>query len=385
MYADKKRILETFTELVTIYSPSTNEEELALLLLEKLSVLGLDYKRDDFGNIIAIMPETEGIVAEPIFFSAHLDVVEPCENVRPVIEEVEGKTIIKSSGDTVLGADDKAGLAMIFEAITCLIENDIPHGRIELILTLQEENGLFGSRYLDKTGLESKFGYILDHEAPVGHLINRAPQHDILEFTFKGKAAHSGLHPEDGVSAIIAAATAVKDMPYGKLGEETTANVGTIKGGNATNIIPDECILTCEVRSHDVKKLNTYVEEYIEAANHATAEIEGTSVTFKRDTEYRKINLSEDEPLIQVAKEAAGEINLEFELVTTCGGSDANNFVHQGLISACLGCGYDNPHATNEQISLDELVNGANYLISISQTVIKENTEQQETEEEDDS
>lgn len=376
MYADKKRILETFLELVKVYSPSKNEENLAKLIIEKISLLGLSPERDEFGNIIGRMPAKEGIEAPIIFFSAHLDVVEPCKDIQPVIEEIDGTKVIKSSGNTVLGADDKAGLAMIIEAITSVIEKDLPHGEIELVLTLQEENGLVGSKAVDLEALSSKFGYILDHSAPVGTAINRAPQHDNLTFVFKGKAAHSGLQPEEGINAILVAAKAILNMPIGSLDDDTTANVGTIKGGHSTNIIPDECIITCEVRSHNVKHLTRFIEQYIEAANNAVTDIPGTSVSFSRDTEYKALHVQPEEDLLQYAKKAAEAMNLPFNIVSTCGGSDANVFNHKGLPSVCLGCGYHNPHATNEYITLDDLALGADYVISIMQAVIKNNEDQ---------
>ncbi|MEW5819862.1 MAG: M20/M25/M40 family metallo-hydrolase [Cyanobacteriota bacterium] len=371
MFVDEKRIIETFTELVKIYSPPGKEKLLSDIIIEKLSVINLNYMKDNFGNIIAKLPAKEGIEAPVIFFSAHLDVVEPCMNVMPVIEDLDGQLVIRSSGETVLGADDKAGLAMILEAITCVVERDMPHGDIELILTLQEETGLVGAKNVDVECLNSSFGYILDHTASIGTAINRAPQHDNLSFTFKGKAAHAGLQPEEGINAILLASKAISKMPHGKLGDETTANVGTIKGGHSTNIIPDECVVTCEVRSHDQAKLNKYVESYIEAANEAVDAFPGTTLKFSRDTEYKKINIDPEEDLLMVAKKAAENIGIEFKTEATCGGSDANVLNYLGLKSVCLGCGYENPHSTNEYILVNNLVLGAEYVISIISTVIE--------------
>jgi tripeptide aminopeptidase len=372
VYANKKRILETFVELVKIYSPSKGEQNLAKLLIEKLSLLNLDPLQDDFGNIIATLQPKEGIQAKNIFLSGHLDVVEPCKNIQPVMEETEDDIIIKSDGTTVLGADDKAGLAMILEAITCIVENDLDHGRIEIVLTLQEENGLVGSKEVNIDTLESTFGYVLDHSAPIGTAISKAPQHDNLTFIFKGKPAHAGLHPEEGISAILLASNAVSNMPVGRLDEETTANVGTIQGGLATNIIPDECTITCEVRSHDIRKVNHYVEKYIEAANDAVKQVPGTSVKYLRDTEYRNIQIPANHELILYARKAAESLNLPFISKPTCGGSDANVFNHRGLPAICLGCGYSHPHSTKEFIPLSELSKGADYVVALIQAVIEE-------------
>jgi len=288
-----------------------------------------------------------------------------------VLEEAEDNIIIKTDGKTVLGADDKAGLTMIIEALTCIIENDLDHGPVELVLTLQEENGLFGSKATNIDKLESSFGFVLDHSAPIGTVISRAPQHDNLTFMFKGKSAHAGLQPEEGISAILLASEAIKLMPCGRLDDETTANVGTIKGGFATNIIPDQCIVTCEVRSHDVKKVNHYVEKFIDAANEATKNTPDTSVKFLRDTEYRNIEIKPDDRVIIYSKKAAEKLGIAFKAKATCGGSDANIFNHRGLEAICLGCGYKNPHSTSESITLNDLTLGTEYVISIIQSVIE--------------
>lgn len=370
MFTTKKRILETFIELVKVYSPSTQEEKLAKLMLEKLSLLNLSSFQDEFGNIIARLPAKQGINAPTIFFSAHLDVVEPCEKVEPIVEEIEGDKIIRSSGTTVLGADDKAGLAMILEALTCIVEQDLDHGEIEIVLTLQEETGLRGSKALVVENLKSEFGYILDHSAPVGVAINKAPQHDKMKFIFKGKAAHAGLKPEEGKSAILLASKAISKMPIGKLDEESTANVGTISGGVATNIVPYECVVTCEVRSHDIKKVNKYVQAYVDAANEAVKDFPGTSVNYLRETEYRNISIKQDEAVLRYAKIAAEKLGLEFKLKITNGGSDANVLNHKGLTCVCLGCGYHDPHSTSEWIAEKDLALGAEYVVALIQSVI---------------
>lgn len=371
MNSDQKRLLNTFLEMVKIYSPSQKENAMASLMMEKLSLLGLNPYKDEFGNVIAVMPSNISQKVPTIFFCCHLDVVEPCKNIRPIVEQKEGLTIIRSDGTTVLGADDKCGIAMILEALTSLIEKDIPHGELEILFTLQEENGMFGSKGLDCEILNSSFGYVLDHSDPVGVVINRAPQHESLSFTFKGKASHAGLQPEQGINAIMLATKAISHMPVGRLDELTTANVGTIKGGIANNIIPDECTVTGEVRSHDIKKLNCYVEKYLEAANDVVKSHKGTSLHYTKETEYRNIFVKPEEPVIQFAQKAAQKLNLEFKLAATNGGSDANVLNHKGIPTVCLGCGYHHPHSTNEWISLEDMTLGTNYVISIIESVIE--------------
>lgn len=370
MLVDQNRILSTFIELVKIYSPSKNENELANLLFEKLSLININAQYDNFGNIIAHIPATDGVNAPSIMLSAHLDVVEPCQNVIPEVVEENGKKIIRSSGETVLGADDKAGLTMILEAITALIEGDLPHGEIELVLTRQEENGMWGAKAVDTKKLYSKIGYILDHSDPIGYAIVKAPQHDILTFKFNGRASHAGIKPEDGINAILLAAKAISLMPSGKLDEESTANVGIIKGGLATNIVPDLCIVTCEIRSHNPTKVDMYVEKFIEAAKEALKTFPGTTYEYDRKSEYKNINIKVDHPVIKFAELAAKNMGLNFKTVSTCGGSDANIFNYHGITAICLGTGYENPHSTNEFISLDNLSLGTNYVIEIINTVM---------------
>lgn len=370
MLVDQNRILNTFIELVKIYSPSKNENELADILFEKLSLLNINAQYDSFGNIIANLPATDGVNAIPIMLSAHMDVVEPCQNIVPEIVEINGSKIIRSSGETVLGADDKAGLAMILEAITALIEEDLPHGEIELVLTRQEENGMWGAKAVDTKKLHSKIGYVLDHSDPIGYIITKAPQHDILTFTFNGKSSHAGIKPEEGINAILLAAKAISIMPSGKLDEESTANVGIIKGGLATNIVPDQCIVTCEIRSHNPTKVDIYVEKFIEAAKEAVLTFPGTSYEYNRESEYKNINININNPVIKYAEIAAKNMNLNYKIVSTCGGSDANIFNYHGITVICLGTGYENPHSTSEFISLDNLSLGTNYVIELIKAVM---------------
>ena len=371
MLVDEKRSLDTFLELVKIYSPSKKEDELADVLVDKLSLLNIEVELDSFGNIVAFIPANSNIVAPSIMFSAHMDVVEPCINVKPQILTENGGKIIKSSGDTVLGADDKAGLTMILEAVSSIIEADTPHGNIELVFTRQEENGMWGAKALDTKKLNSKIGFIIDHSDPIGTVITQAPQHEKLSFTFKGRSAHAGIKPEEGINAILVAAKAISLMPTGKLDEESTANVGIINGGIATNIVPDECIINCEIRSQTAKKVDLYRQKFINAAKKAIELFPGTTFNHNIETEYKNINIKVDEPIIKYAQKAAQNMNLPFKTVSTCGGSDANIFNYHGITTVCLGAGYENPHSTSEFITLNNLVLGTNYIIEIINTVIK--------------
>lgn len=372
MTINPKRLQETFIEMCRIYSPSKGEEPMAQYLMEKLSVLDLELLRDDFGNLIAKVPAYECEEASPIFFSAHLDVVEPCNNVNPVVEEVDGQVFIKSDGTTVLGADDKAGIAMIVEMLTSLIESNTPHGDIDIVFTLQEENGLFGVRNLDTDLVSAEYGFVFDHSGEVGSVITKAPQHDILNFTFKGKASHAGLNPEDGVSAIKAAACAVVHMPTGKIDDNTTANVGTINGGVANNIIANDCTVTGEVRSHNLKTLNSVVQQFLDAANRGVAEIPGSSVKYTRETEYKNISIDPASPVVKYVEKAATKLGLNFYTKTTCGGSDASVFNHIGFPTVCLGCGYANAHSTDEYITLENLVKGTELALAIVEAVMEQ-------------
>ena len=261
---NEKRLVESFMELVKIDSISREERNLADFLIEKLEDLGLevivhqagDKVKSNCGNIIA---RFKGNIKEvtPIMFSAHMDTVIPGKNINPLLK---GEKIV-SSGKTILGADDKAAIAALLEALHIIKEKNISHGGIEIVFTICEEIGLKGAKNLDISELKSQIGFVLDAGGRVGKIITTAPSQNSREITIYGKAAHAGSNPEEGINAIQVAGFALSRMKLGRIDEETTANIGIISGGKATNIIPDEVTLEGEVRSRKEEKLEKYTEQ----------------------------------------------------------------------------------------------------------------------------
>ncbi len=361
------RIVEEFMELVQVDSVSGKERQIADLLKRKLAALGLEVREDDAGrvtgsttgNIVGRFPATGG-KGPVLFLCAHMDTVEPGCGVKPVVED----GIIRSSGDTVLGADDKAGIAAILEVLRVVREQSIEHGGLEVVFTIWEEGGLFGAKNLDYNLVNARFGFVLDSEGSPGTIITRAPSHDRIGATIRGRAAHAGINPESGISAIQVASHAITQMKLGRIDHETTSNIGVISGGIATNIIPDSVNIQGEARSLDTAKLKAQTEHMCKAIREA-AERFGASVDIVTETAYHSFNLGKDTFPVRIAVEAAGKIGLKPVLKATGGGSDANIFNYRGITAAVLGVGMKNVHTTDEFISVADLAENARYLLEI--------------------
>ncbi|MGC9361107.1 MAG: M20/M25/M40 family metallo-hydrolase, partial [Anaerolineae bacterium] len=257
MRIDRDRLLDVFLDLVRIASPSRQEQEVASYIRAYLEDLGIAVESDQAGNLYAYM-EGDGT---PLAFTAHMDTVVPCEGVTPLVEN----GVVRSDGTTILGADDKSGVAAILEAVTALSEGSVVHRPLDLLFTVQEEIGLFGAKAVEVDRLRARMAIGLDAEGQQGTLVVSAPGQNSLEAVVHGKAAHAGVEPEKGVSAIRVAAEAIASMPLGRIDEETTANIGVISGGRATNIVPDRVEIKGEARSHDEAKLASQTEAMVAA------------------------------------------------------------------------------------------------------------------------
>lgn len=366
MQINQERLVNEFLALVQIDSFAGEEREIADYLIKQLQQLGLEVTEDDAGktingnagNVIARMPGDPG--KPTIMFCAHMDRVAPGKGIKPIIEN----GIIKSDGTTILAADDAAGIAAILEAIRVVKAAEIPHGSIEVVFTIAEEGGLFGAKALDRSQLKADFAYFLDSNDAVGTIINQAPSHQNLDITFYGKAAHAGVSPEKGINAIKIAAEAIAQMNLGRIDHETTANVGLIKGGTATNIVPELCTANCEIRSLDPDKLKTQVDQMIAAAQNAAAKY-GTKVDIHLEDSYPAFKIPKSDPVIQLAVKAAEAIGITPQIKGTGGGSDASILNGKNLPSVVLGLNYQDVHSTNESIAIADLVRAAELVVSI--------------------
>ena len=364
---DEKRLVEGFMELARIDSVSKEEKDLADYLLKKLKKLGLEVMVDqagekiksNSGNIIArLKGNTNNEI--PIMFSAHMDTVVPGENIKPICD---GEKIV-SDGKTILGADDKAAIAALLEALYIIRENDIPHGDIEILFTICEEIGLKGAKNLDISSLKAQIGFVLDAEGSVGKIITTAPSQNYLEIIIYGKSAHAGANPEEGINAIQVAGYALSRIKLGRIDEETTSNIGIISGGRATNIVPDVVRLKGEVRSRNEEKLEKYTEQIKKISENTAQEFKAKAVV-KINKEYYSYNLSPDEQVVSIATKAAKNIGLQPLLYPSGGGSDANVFNKNGIPSVALAIGMEKVHTVEEYILIKDLKNTAEYILSI--------------------
>lgn len=370
MTVNQDRLVSTFLDLVRLNTPPRSERLASEMAMSILQELGFDCRFDDAGIAVGgdvgnLFASKKGTVAgaPTIFFSAHFDTVEPTEGIDPIIEG----DIIRSDGNTVLGADDKCGIAPILEAMRMLVEHEVPHGDIQLILTICEEIGLVGAGKIDRDDITSAYGFVLDGGPPVGSFVYSAPTQDIFEVWIRGKSSHAGALPEEGVSAISIAAKAVARMNIGRVDHETTANVGIIRGGVATNIIPAECYLKCEARSRNIDKLirtrDTMINLFKEEADAA-----GGSVSVECYNAYPGYELNMKATVLAIGAKAAENIGLEPLMRVTGGGADANIFNALGIPTTVLGCGMMNIHRHDEYVKISDMVKTTELVISIVQT-----------------
>jgi tripeptide aminopeptidase len=355
MLMSDERLLATFLDLVRIYSPSGLENDCAQYCADALRQAGCSVRFDgaaaitgsDVGNMIAELPGTAPGV---IVLSAHFDVVEPCDGVEPVVED--GKVF--SAGETVLGADDKAGLAAAIEGVRRLAEEGGTYPTVRCVFTVQEEVGLHGAKALNPQDVAADLCLVLDADGSPGGIVIAAPSHYTFKAEFHGRASHAGVAPEKGVSAIRMTSDAVSRMELGRLDDKTTANVGTISGGTATNVIAARTSLTGECRSLDKKRAEE-VRDAMDTALREAADAFGGAVEVAWTLEYESFQLSEDHPVVSALELACRDIGVEPRTFSTGGGSDANIIAALGVPTVALSCGMSGVHGTDEQISIADL------------------------------
>lgn len=349
---NKERMLAEFFELVKIKCSTRQEREVADVLKARLAGLGLEVTEDDAGSKIGgnagnVIAYKKGTVADApvLMLSAHMDCVEPCAGVEPQL--IDG--IITSKGDTILGADDKAGVTGILEGLRTTIENNVPHGDIQVVFTIAEEGGLNGSKNIDQSLLKADFGYALDSSGAPGEIVTMAPGQNAIQVVVHGKKAHAGVAPEEGNNAIVLAGKALAEIKQGRIDFETTANIGLISGGVATNIVPDQVELKCEARSRNMEKLEAQTKHMVETFEKVVAANGGKAEVNVRKA-YGPYVLEESAPVVKMAVASVERIGLKAICKGTGGGSDANFFNSYGVPTAVLGVGMSKVHTTDEFI-----------------------------------
>jgi tripeptide aminopeptidase len=366
----KERLVDEFIEMVQISSLSLKEKNFADKLINKLTALGLEVLVDNAGeksngNTGNIIAKLKGNTSAPtVMFSAHMDTVVPGENIKPQIRE----GTIYSDGTTILGADDKAGIAAILEAIRHIKENNIKHGDIELVFFIAEEGGLFGSKYLDYSKVQSKMAFILDSGGPVGDVIVQGPSQMKIFADFKGKAAHAGVAPEKGINAIQVASRAINNMNLLRIDHETTANVGVITGGTATNIVTDAVHVKFEARSLNNDKLKAQSDHMVDCINKACEEFNTTS-DLQVTLNYPAFTIDKDAPIARLVTRAIEDLGLTANLTSTGGGSDTNILNGNGIPAVTLAIGMNNVHTTSENIAIEDMVKASELVVAIVQQV----------------
>lgn len=323
------------------------------VLRPKLERVGMQLVEDEARNVLGYWPGTgEGIKAEPILLCAHVDTVLPTIGMEPVVRDGS----VWSDGSSVLGADDKAAVAAIIEAAEAIADSGVSHPPVEVLLTIGEDIGHIGSRAFDVSRVKSTLAYVPDSGGPVGQIILASPWAQGLKVTFHGRAAHAGIDPESGRSALSMVARAIDSLPWGRLDEESTSNVGTVSGGEAANIVAPCAEMVFQVRSLDEDKHNRYIGNVLEACERAAADLDG-HVEHEVLGKTRGFRFAENDRIVERAKSAICSAGLQSICTVSCGGSDANEFNAKGMATLVLSVGYQDIHSNKESMPIVELNN----------------------------
>lgn len=376
-----ERLVQTFLDLVRIDSPTKQEAAVADYLEHALRPLGIKLWRDDAGEKIGgncgnlhVRMAARNSQAPAVLFSAHMDTVMPGLGIKPELQD----GVIRSDGTTILGADDKAGVAVIVELLRQLHANDEPHGPVEAIFDVAEEKGLLGANQVDLSTVSATCAFVLDGEA-MNEIVYRAPSANRMAYEIDGVAAHAGMAPEHGVSAIEVFASAVAAMKLGRLDDESTANIGTVNGGRATNIVADKLTATAEARSHSNDFLEAQTSHMSQCFDHAikkyTRNVNGKVIapvfraTVRR--EFNAMNLPFDSRAYQLAAAAGKSLGLDMQPKAIGGGTNANVYNEKGLPAVVLGCGMKGEHTTDEHVYVKDM----ELAVRLCLTIVRKNHE----------
>lgn len=352
---NQDRLVNHFLDIIQIDSESKNEKAIAETLAEQLDHLGFAVTKlpvpEEISNGFNIYARLEGELEGSTVFSAHMDTVTPGNGIEPIVED----GVISSKGDTILGGDDKSGIAAVMEAVRVIKESGQAHKTIELAFTVFEEGGLKGSKNYDMSCIQSNQAIVLDSGGSIGTIITRAPGQQNLKVTITGRPAHAGLAPEEGINALTVAADAIAGMTLSRIDEETTANIGIVHGGQATNIVMPELYIEAEARSLNDEKLAKQVE-HMESKFKTAADKHGAEIEIISSRAYNAYKIEDDNAHVVSIKEAFESINIIPITMPTGGGSDANIFNEKGLTTVNLSTGMAKVHTTEEYIKVADMV-----------------------------
>lgn len=347
---DRDRLVKTFCELVRIDSPSGEEDAAAVDLMERLRALGFSPFRDDYGNVIA----GDG-GPDPLLLSAHLDTVEPGRGIEPIVDADR----IVSDGTTILGGDCKAGVAAILEALTSIREDGTAHRPVEVAFTREEEIGLVGARNLDFSKISAKEAIVFDGEGPPSQITSASPTYIGFDIEITGRAAHAGVEPEKGLSAIEIAAAIISKLPQGRLDQESTFNIGTIEGGTVRNAVPESTTVRGEFRSRNLETLDSIRLQLSEAISSVREAFPEATIEDHLHTEFETYTLTDDDPATRLVTAALRSLGLEPSMRPSGGGTDGNIFRRRGISAVVVGMADHDMHTVRESVTIPDLVDAA--------------------------
>ena len=349
--ADRQRLIETLVDLIKIDSPSGEEDAIDAEVSARLAGMGLKVEHDSYNNIIARL-EGEG---EPLLLSAHLDTVEPGRGIKP---ELDGDTL-RSDGTTILGGDCKAGVAIVLEALGCVAESNGPHRAVEVAFSRHEEGGLVGARHMDFSLLTARTGIVFDGEGPPNRITVSAPSQNVVTAEIVGRAAHAGLEPENGLSALLVTADILTRLPLGRIDSETTANIGWLEGGLKRNIVPERAQLDGEFRSRSNDKLTWLEGQFRKVFDETGARYPEATISLDISNTYQAYRIEQHHEAIDTIAKALEPLGLSPVLEGSGGGSDANVFIARGITALPVGIGVRSFHTTWETALIPEVLQGA--------------------------
>lgn len=356
---DKKRLINTFIELVGIDSVSGEEGELAKFLVKKLKSLGAKAFLDSYGNVIG---KFDG-VGESYMVNSHMDTVEPGRGIKPVVNSEQ----IVSDGTTIVGGDAKAGIAIILEAIYSVALSKKEHIPIEVVFTRGEETGLFGAVNLDYSKISSTKGLTFDGEARVTNITIAAPGYNDIDVVITGRGAHAGAEPEKGISAIKIAAEIINELNVGRIDFETTANIGLISGGTARNAVPETVEISAEIRSRNLQKLEKHSAHFQHVFDKAIAKYPDAKIQLSISRQFDSYRFDREHAVVKRVTNVLKEMSLKPNLKESGGGTDVNIFHTHGIEAICVGIAVHNAHTTREYVSIPEMLEAAQFCVKFLQ------------------